>query len=100
MSKSKSKPKNQVLDSTTGEVVAEMDRQPLVANGLRYIGKGAHLGVPRRDLTPEEVGRFGFAWLLSLHCPNTGRAMYAELTEENDAEPEAENEEMEDVNHG
>lgn len=50
--------------------------------GLRYIGRGAHLDVPRRDLTPDEVEKFGRGWLLSLHCPNTGGAMYAEIEPE------------------
>jgi len=68
--------------------------------GLQYIGKGAHLDVPRRDLTPEEVERFGLAWLLSLHCPNTGGAMYAELPIEDGVEPEVKSKETEDVSDG
>lgn len=60
--------------------------------GLRYIGKGAHLDVPRRDLTTEEVGQFGREWILSLHCPNTGGAMYAEYEQ---PEPSKLNEKVE-----
>jgi len=48
--------------------------------GLRYIGRAARLGVPRRDLTPDEVKKFGREWLLSLRCANTGEAMYVEET--------------------
>ncbi len=47
--------------------------------GLKYVGQGAHLDVPRRDLTPDEVEQFGREWLLSLQCPNLGKPMYAEI---------------------
>jgi hypothetical protein len=55
-----------------------MKRSKKKQSGLRYIGRGAHLDVPRRDLTPDEVAQFGRKWLLSLRCPNTGGLMYAE----------------------
>lgn len=47
--------------------------------GLKYQGKSAHLDVPRRDLTPAEVGWFGLRWLLKLRCANTGKPLYAEF---------------------
>lgn len=76
-----------------------MSKSKKKQSGLQYIGKGAHLDVPRRDLTPEEVGKFGREWLLSLHCPNTGGAMYAE---EAPTEPDEETEqaEQQEVNDG
>lgn len=49
------------------------------STGLQYVGQGAHLDVPRRDLTPDEVDQFGREWILSLQCPNLGSAMYAEF---------------------
>ena len=36
-------------------------------NGLIYIGNGNYyIGIPARDLTEEEVERYGRAWLLSI----------------------------------
>ncbi len=67
-----------------------MKRSKKKQSGLRYIGRGAHLDVPRRNLTPDEVERFGREWLLSLHCPNTGGAMYAEEAPAEPIEPDEE----------
>ena len=58
--------------------------------GLKYIGVGCHLDVPARDLTPDEVERYGREWLLSLHCPNTGGPMYAEIETETTEQEETE----------
>jgi len=44
--------------------------------GMAYVGVSAHLDVPRRNLTAEEVKRFGREWLLSLRCANHGTPMY------------------------
>lgn len=36
-------------------------------SGLIYVGQGQYyVGVPARDLTEEEVERFGRAWLLAI----------------------------------
>lgn len=35
-------------------------------SGLIYVGGGSFVGVPARDLTEEEVERFGRAWLLAI----------------------------------
>lgn len=53
--------------------------------GLKYQGKSAHLSVPRRDLTPEEVEQFGLRWLLKLRCANMGKPLYAEFKEKKQA---------------
>lgn len=67
-----------------------MKKKSKTVTGLRYIGRAAHLDVPRRDLTPKEVEQFGRVWLLSLRCANTGGAMYAEI----------EIEQIQEVDHG
>lgn len=54
-------------------------KQKQKSEGLRYVGQGMHMGVPRRDLTPDEVEHFGQGWLLTLHCPNTGGPLYAPI---------------------
>jgi hypothetical protein len=38
----------------------------MAQQGLIYKGNGFYVGVPARDLTPEEVKKYGEAFLLSL----------------------------------
>jgi len=50
-----------------------------MSKGLRYVGKGWADGIPARDLTAEEVEKYGGAeFLLDIIDANTGRPMYEE----------------------
>lgn len=45
-------------------------------DGLRYLGGGSLIGVPARDLTPDEVKEFGKARLLSSGLYATFKKVY------------------------